>query len=229
LVRIAIEFFGDPAKYELIAEHNGITAPDLFYEGQVLRIPLPKPQDELSGRPGELSGRPFRFPLDVTETRYFKFGDLYPPRLKWAGKPHPGVDFHQREGAPVYAIGEGIVRVNVQDPAGYGHYIMIEHTLASTGAQVFSLYGHLQPDKCTHDASTGAGFQSPPVGTRLHGEKIQIGLEGRTGSSGGLPHVHFEIKRTSELGLYAMINTYNLRDYFCDPYTFIPHNRFLPI
>ena len=63
-------------------------------------------------------------------------------------------------------------------------------------------------------------------GTRLRGKNIQIGLEGQTGYAGGLPHVHFEIKKTAELGLYGMINAHNLRDYFYDPYTFIPENRF---
>jgi murein DD-endopeptidase MepM/ murein hydrolase activator NlpD len=219
LVRIAIEFFGDPWKYELIAEHNGITDPDMLYVGRTLLIPrqVPDPADP----PEEPVERPFRFPLDVTETPYFKFGDLYPPSSKWAGKPHPGVDFHQHEGAPVYAIGEGIVLVNKHNPGGYGHYILIEHTLARTGAQVFSLYGHLQSD-----AENGSGFRSPSVGTRLRGENIQIGLEGQTGHAGGLSHVHFEVKRTSELALYGMINTHNLRDYFHDPYTFIPRNEF---
>lgn len=217
LVRIAIEQLGDPFKYELIAEYNGITDPDMFYVGRALRIPALDVE-------GELAGLPFRYPLDVIETPYFKFGSLYPPSSKWAGKPHPGVDFHQNEGAPVYAIGEGIVLVNKQNPGGYGHYIMIEHTMAGTGNQVFSLYGHLQ-----YDAENGSGFQSPPVGARLRGENIQIGLEGQTGYAGGLPHVHFEIKKTSELGMYGMINVHNLRDYFYDPYTFIPQNLFLPI
>ena len=41
--------------------------------------------------------------------------------------------------------------------------------------------------------------------------------------------MHFEIKKTSQLGLYAMINAHNLRDFFYDPYTFIPQNAFLPV
>jgi nucleoid-associated protein YgaU len=39
LVKIAIKLFGDPFKYALIAEYNGITDPGRFYVGQVLRIP----------------------------------------------------------------------------------------------------------------------------------------------------------------------------------------------
>lgn len=217
LVRIAIALYGDPFKYQLIADHNGIIDPDMFYEGMLLRIP-PLEQQVAP------VGRSFRFPLDVTETPYFKFGDLYPPSSKWAGKPHPGVDFHERDGAPVYAIGEGIVLVNKDNPGGYGHYIMIEHTMAGSGNPIFSLYGHLQ-----HDADNDGGFQSPPVGTRLRGDNIQIGLEGQTGYAGGLSHVHLEIKLTPQLELYGMINTHNLLDYFRDPYTFIPENRFLPL
>jgi murein DD-endopeptidase MepM/ murein hydrolase activator NlpD len=219
LVRIAMRFYGNPFEYARIAEYNGITEPDMFYEGQMLRIP---PRAPVAAPPPRRISRPFRFPLAVTETSYFKFGSLYPPSSTWAGIPHPGVDFHEREGAPVYSIGEGIVLVNKNDPQGYGHYLMIEHTLAGTGKQVFSLYGHLQ-----HDAQNGGGFRTPPVGTRLRGETIQVGLEGKTGQANGLSHVHFEIKKTSELGLYGQINVDNLHDYFYDPYEFIPNHEFL--
>jgi murein DD-endopeptidase MepM/ murein hydrolase activator NlpD len=221
LAQIALQLYGDPFKYALIAERNGITQPDLFYEGMVLHIPPVPPQG--TPAPRARAGRPFRFPLDKTKTAYFKFGSIYPPTSRWAGKPHPGVDFHQREGAPVYAIGEGIVLVNQDDDRGYGHYLMIEHMLVGAGNPVYSLYGHLE-----RDASNGTGFRTPAVGTRLRGEKIQIGCEGVTGNAGGLAHVHFELKKTPELGLYAMINTHNLHDYFYDPYTFIPQNAFRP-
>jgi murein DD-endopeptidase MepM/ murein hydrolase activator NlpD len=217
LARIALELYGDPFKYTLLAEHNGISDPDMFYEGLILRIPEIEPE----APPHAALSRSFRFPLDRKETSYFKFGSIYPSNSPWAGKPHPGVDFHQGENAPVYAIGEGIVLVNRDNPGGYGHYLMIEHTLAGTGAQVFSLYGHLQYDNST--------FRTPAVGTRLRGENIQIGLEGRTGGAGPWFHVHFEVKKTAELGLYTMITEHNLRDYFYDPYEFIPQHAFLPI
>jgi hypothetical protein len=43
--------------------------------------------------------------------------------------------------------------------------------------------------------------------------------------------VHFEIKKSAELGLYSMITSYNLTQYFYDPYTFIrdPNNLFVPV
>jgi LysM repeat protein len=222
LAKIALKMYGDAKKYTLIAEHNHITDPGMIRVNQVLRIPFAEevPVDELEGDT-QVLGKRFRFPLDETETNYYKFGTLYASNSRWAGKPHPGVDFHQAKGADVYAAGEGTVLVNQQDPTGYGHYIMIEHTL-TTGAKVYSLYGHLQYD----DES----FVSPPVGTQIQGENVVIGKEGETGYA-GVPHVHFEIKKTDQLGLYSMITVYNLRDYFYDPYEFIrdPNNRYVPV
>jgi murein DD-endopeptidase MepM/ murein hydrolase activator NlpD len=226
LAKIAKRMYGDAKQYARIAEFNGITNPAMIRVGQVLRIPFTEtvPADSTTETPvsepeAELQGQPFRFPLNKIETNYYKFGSLYAANSRWAGKPHPGVDFHEFKGADVYTIGEGTVLINKQDPTGYGHYIMVEHTLVS-GEQVYSLYGHLMYDD--------EAFQSPLVGTKLRGEDIVIGKEGDTGYA-GVPHVHFEVKKTSQLGLYAMITTYNLHDHFYDPYTFIAQNRCLPV
>jgi LysM repeat protein len=227
LAKIASKVYGDPQKYVLIAEYNGITDPRTIRGGQRLRIPFydTAPQTDVlqpgtQPSPQPTSGR-FRFPLDKTETNYYKFGSLYAANSNWAGKPHPGVDFHDFKGASIYAIGEGTVVVNQQDPRGYGHYLMIKHTL-TTGEQVWSLYGHMMYDDEV--------FQSPLVGAKLKGQNIVIGKEGDTGYA-GVPHVHFEVKKTSQLGLYSMITTYNLKQYFYDPYTFIrdPNNLFVPV
>jgi len=229
LAQIARNVYKDAQKYVLIAQYNGITNPSMIRVGQRLRIPFTEtvPADTVvtttttqpTPQPG--GGRRFRFPLNKEETNYYKFGSLYAGNSRWAGKPHPGVDFHEYKGANVYAMGEGKVLVNKQDPTGYGHYIMIEHAL-TTGAKVYSLYGHLMYD----DDS----FQSPLVGTLLRGDNIMIGKEGDTGYA-GVPHVHFEIKKSAELGLYSMITSYNLTQYFYDPYTFIrdPNNLFVPV
>lgn len=213
LAQIAKKVYGDAKQYVLIAEHNNITDPTVIRVGQELLIPFYGTPETSTGD----GAQPFRFPLDKIETNYYKFGSLYNSRSRWAGKPHPGVDFHDRKGANVYAIGEGTVLFNRQDPRGYGHYIMIEHTL-TTGNKVYSLYGHLMYDDET--------FQSPLVGTKIKGEDIVIGREGDTGYA-GVPHVHFEVKRTAGLDLYAEITTYTIDDYFYDPYTFIqdPDNR----
>jgi LysM repeat protein len=227
LAKIASKVYGDALKYVQIAEYNGITDPRTIRGGQRLRIPFydgePKPEiTQPATQPStEPVVRTFRFPLDKTETNYYKFGSLYASNSRWAGKPHPGVDFHEFKGANVYSIGEGTVVINQQDPQGYGHYMMIEHTL-TTGEKIWSLYGHLMYDDDV--------FQSPLVGAKLKGQNILIGKEGDTGYA-GVPHVHFEIKKTSQLGLYSMITTYNLEQYFYDPYKFIrdSNNRFVPV
>lgn len=224
LAKIARWFYGDPERYILIAAYNGITDPTMIRVGRELHIPLiveaPPEQGDTQPAP-EPEGRRFRFPLDKTETDYYKFGDIYEPSSRWAGKPHPGVDFHDREGAHVYAIGEGRVLTNRYDEDGYGHYLMIQHTLI-TGQHVYSLYGHLKRDD---DA-----FRTPPAGTELRGEDIVIGKEGQTGYA-GLPHVHFEMKKTPQLGLYAWITTRNLNQFFYEPYSFFrdPANRYRPL
>ena len=225
LAQIARKVYGDAKKYVLIAEHNEITDPALICVGRTLHIPFYEDAPATAEAGTDLAdvgsglapvgaqplATPLRFPLDRIETDYYKFGTLYASSSRWAGKPHPGVDFHESKGAYVYAIGEGVVLVNKQDPTGYGHYIMIEHTL-TTGDKVYSLYGHMMYDDDT--------FQSPLIGTKLQGQDIVIGKEGETGYA-GVPHLHVEIKKTPELGLYAMITTYNLHDHFDDPYTFI--------
>jgi hypothetical protein len=216
LAKIAKEMYGDAEHYTLIAEYNGIEDTDQIKVGIRLRIPyaVEVPASAYA------TAQCLRYPLDEVETPYFRFGDLYPSTSQWAGKPHPGVDFHDHEGANVYAIGEGVVVVNRNDPTGYGHYLMIEHTLL-TGEKIYSLYAHL-----AHD---GASYTTPPVGTEIRGQDVVIGIEGETGYA-GVPHVHFEIKATSELGLYAVINPHNLDDYFYDPYTFIEdlNNLYVP-
>lgn len=228
LAQIARKMYGDATKYVLIAERNGITNPALIQVGQRLRVLFTEsvPADTTVGTAGVSTtatgrGHRFRFPLNKVETNYYKFGSLYAGNSRWAGKPHPGVDFHEYKGANVYAIGEGTVLVNKQDPTGYGHYVMIEHTM-TTGEKVYSLYGHLMYDD--------AAFQSPLVGTKLRGENIIIGKEGDTGYA-GVPHVHCEIKKTSQLGLYAMITSYNLTESFYDPYTFVrdENNLYVPV
>jgi hypothetical protein len=224
LAKIARWFYGDPERYVLIAAYNAITDPAMIRVGRELRIPLiaEAPAEHGDSQPSpQPEGRRFRFPLNKTETDYYKFGDIYASDSRWAGKPHPGVDFHEREGADVYAIGEGKVLVNRYEEDGYGHYLMIQHKLID-GRQVYSLYAHLKND----DAS----FSTPPVGTELRGENIVIGKEGATGYA-GLPHLHFEMKKSPQLGLYSWITPRNLEQFYYEPYSFLqgPANRYLPL
>lgn len=142
-----------------------------------------------------------RPPLATTETPYYEYGDLY-EYGDWEGRPHPGVDFHEREGAHVYAAGEGIVRVSQDDPRGYGQYMVVEHL--TTRGLVWTLYAHLS-------------LRRFGAGAVLRGEDILIGFEGHTGYSDNLSHVHYEVKRTPQLGLYARLTADNLDEYYHSP------------
>jgi murein DD-endopeptidase MepM/ murein hydrolase activator NlpD len=114
----------------------------------------------------------------------------------------------------VYAVGDGVIRIQRKDPTGYGFYTMIEHR--TKAGPVWSLYAHFAAP-----AMWGAGTW---VQAGQH-----IGWEGDTGASGGLPHLHFELKRTSELGIYPWLTADNLTKLYHDPYVFLSEAVFLPV
>jgi murein DD-endopeptidase MepM/ murein hydrolase activator NlpD len=200
LSKVCLEQLGDPYLYQEVADYNKLAQINVIEPGQVLEIPPWLP-------------RRFRFPLEKTETPYYKFGSLYASG-RWKGRPHPGVDFHEANGARVYAVGDGVIRVQRKDPHGYGFYTMIEHR--TKARLVWSLYAH---------------FAAPA----MHGPGVwvqagqHIGWEGDTGASGGLPHLHFEIKRTPSLGLYDTLTPQNLTSFYHDPYVFLSQAVFLPV
>ena len=85
---------------------------------------------------------------------------------------HAGVDFSQRPGAPVYAVGSGHVIEAGQDPL-WGNYIRIEHS-----DRVETFYAHLQDVRVKNGAVVIRGQD--------------IGSIGQTRSASG-PHLHFEM------------------------------------
>lgn len=92
-------------------------------------------------------------------------------------KPHNGRDYAAPEGTPIYAIGDGIVKI-VDDGGGWGQYVVIDHDI--DGKLYSSLYAH-QP------------FGAPTVtqgATVKKGDRI--GSVGNTGYSFGA-HLHLEI------------------------------------
>lgn len=105
------------------------------------------------------------------------FGDRVAP-CRYCSSDHRGVDFTPGNGAPIFAIAEGVV-TTAEFGGGYGQYAYIEHEL--NGQQVLSVYAHMQRG-------------SSPLRA---GERIQvgdfIGLVGNTGTSTG-PHLHLEIR-----------------------------------
>ena len=91
---------------------------------------------------------------------------------------HKGTDFVPGEGAPIYAIADGVAVSSGYDDSGYGNHVIIQHHLG--GVNIKSNYAHMAID-------------SSPI---VAGQPIKVGdflgLVGDTGISYGA-HLHFEI------------------------------------
>ncbi len=91
-------------------------------------------------------------------------------------KMHTGLDILVRQGTPVFAAGDGVVKVAEFNPT-YGNVVEVEHPEAG----YTSVYAHL--------SAFGEGIRP---GQRVkRGE--QIGLSGATGRATG-PHLHYEVR-----------------------------------
>ena len=103
------------------------------------------------------------------------FGMRFHPILR-IRRMHAGIDFLLREGTPVHATADGVVK-KVGENSGLGKYVELQHP--ATG--YITVYGHLS---------------SFPKGMRV-GKKVergeQIGLSGNTGLSSA-PHLHYEVR-----------------------------------
>lgn len=103
------------------------------------------------------------------------FGMRFHPILRYR-RLHSGIDLTARPGTPIYATGDGVVRVagrNPQGMAGYGVVTLIDH-----GFGIQTLYAHMQNTKVR-------------VGQKVkRGE--QIGTVGSSGMSSG-SHLHYEV------------------------------------
>jgi murein DD-endopeptidase MepM/ murein hydrolase activator NlpD len=107
-------------------------------------------------------------------------GVISPFGMRW-GRPHKGLDFGAHYGAPIYAIGDGVVvGTGYQSgESGYGQITIVRHRNG-----YYSAYAH-QSSYLVH------------VGERVTAGEV-IGYVGSTGNVTG-PHLHFEI-RTVEHG-----------------------------
>ncbi|MEO9021816.1 MAG: M23 family metallopeptidase, partial [Ginsengibacter sp.] len=88
-------------------------------------------------------------------------------------KMHKGLDFAAPQGTPIYATGDGRVKMAGFDESGYGNHVIINN-----GYGYETLFGHM-------------------VRVKVHaGEKVKrgevIGWVGSTGKSTG-PHCHYEV------------------------------------
>lgn len=94
----------------------------------------------------------------------------------WHPNSHYGQDMCSvdGEGAPIYAVADGVAHVMAYNGGGYGNWVVINH---ENGIQ--TLYAHMSM-VLVEDGATVLGGSV-------------IGLEGTTGRSSG-PHLHFELR-----------------------------------
>ncbi len=142
----------------------------------------------------------YRYPLNMAVSLSGNYGELRNDHF------HCGIDFRVGgvSGAPVFAAERGYVsRISVS-PSGYGNALYITHPDGYV-----SVYGHLY---CFNERIEKyvLGKQYENEEFRLDvtltpdvfpvGKGEMIGKAGNTGSSGG-PHLHFEIRDTSNVPL----------------------------
>ena len=103
------------------------------------------------------------------------YGMRYHPILKYR-RLHAGIDLTARPGTPIYATGDGVVRVAGRNPEGYAGYGVV--AVVDHGFGFITLYAHMQ----------GVNVR---VGQKVkRGE--QIGTVGSSGMSSG-SHLHYEV------------------------------------
>ncbi|MCM4168964.1 hypothetical protein KCTC52924_00271 [Arenibacter antarcticus] len=154
----------------------------------------------------------FRPPLDIPIILSGTFGELRSNHF------HAGVDIktQQREGIPVYSIGDGrITRIKVS-PWGYGKAIYIAHPNGYT-----SVYGHLQKFSPEIEAYVKkVQYQKKSFAVEIFPEITELPLlkgsliaySGNTGGSAG-PHLHFEIRSSaSEMPTNPLLYGLEVRD-----------------
>ena len=123
-----------------------------------------------------LAAMPAIMPLAKNKSQVVSgFGYRYHPILHYR-RLHSGIDMTAPAGTPVYATGDGVVRVagrNTQGYSGYGVVVLVDH-----GFGFQTLYAHMQ----------GVNVR---VGQKVkRGE--QIGTVGSSGMSSG-NHLHYEV------------------------------------
>lgn len=139
----------------------------------------------------------FRYPLNIPLKLNANFGELRPNHF------HMGLDLftERRENLPVFAVADGwISRLRI-DPNGFGNATYISHPNGYT-----TLYAHMNsfPPGTQKELKIGQ-YEKQSWKGDVYFEEGQflvkkgdfIGYSGNTGASAG-PHVHYEIRRTSD-------------------------------
>ena len=102
---------------------------------------------------------------------------------------HLGEDVPRAAGTPVMAAGDGVVKDRALRGGGYGHVVVIEHTLEN-GQKVCTVYGHLRESGLA------------PLGFVEQGTIIGY-LTDAPGQFGTAPHLHFGVRAGSYAALTA--------------------------
>ena len=118
-------------------------------------------------------------------------------KRRW-GRMHKGIDIGARY-ENVYASASGYA-YTLRNPGGYGNYIMIVH-----GDGYITLYGHLDYYKVSYGQYVSQGQV--------------IAISGNTGSSTAA-HLHFEIRKASNISSYFSMSPLNPLDYLPGGYSF---------
>lgn len=118
-------------------------------------------------------------------------------KMRW-GRWHKGIDIGARY-ENVYAAAPGYA-YTMENPGGYGHYIMIVH-----GNGYITLYAHLDYYKISYGQYVSQGQV--------------IAQSGNSGASTG-PHLHFEIRKAKSLSSFFSSSFLNPLDYLPGGYTF---------
>jgi len=154
----------------------------------------------------------FSNPLNNNLSLAGNFGEIRPNHF------HAGFDLktNNREGLPVFAIGDGYISRIKISPFGYGKAIYITHPNGYT-----SVYAHLQSFNNTIQHFTKSvhySKQSFEIDTLLTPNTLpikkgeQIALSGNTGGSQG-PHLHFEIRDSkTEMPINPYLFGYKITD-----------------
>lgn len=110
-------------------------------------------------------------------------------------KMHKGLDFSAPQGTPIYATGDGVIKLAGATEGGYGNHVIINH-----GYGYETLYGHMVRVK----ARTGQKVKRGEV----------IGWVGSTGKSTG-PHCHYEVHINGQAvdPVYFFYNDLNAEEY----------------
>ncbi len=96
------------------------------------------------------------------------------------GLNHNGMDVWGRKGTPILAAAPGRVLRSYYEPA-YGHQIEISHGRDENGAEIVTIYKHLD------SRAVSAG--------QVVARGQQIGRMGESGFMSALVHLHFEVRK----------------------------------